>query len=265
MMENVAVVSDQRHSYLGWGAVMGGALIGAASCFLLMAFGGAVGLSIVSPWTGHNPTPGTLGFLAAAWFLIVAVCSAFAGAYVTGRMRKGWDDLSLEDARSRDGFHGLVVWAVSIIMFVVLGMAAAGTAALGSANDRPDADEWAGESYVLDTLFRGTPTASNRAVFWERRDEAARILARSVGPDPMSTGDRSYLAQLVMADANVSRDEADQRVDNAIIAVKKAADTSRKTGVLTGFLTVAGLLIAAAASWLGAVAGGQRQIKLIAR
>ncbi len=261
MVDNVAVISDQRHSYMGWGAVLAGAVVAAAVSFLLMAFGTAVGLSVVSPWTGRGAEASTIGLLAAGWFLIVCAGSYWTGGYLAGRMRRGWDDISVEEGHHRDGVHGLVVWAIGVIIFVQLGLFTAASIASGMAS-APASTKAAAQDYVIDELFRRTPGAPEGNAAWSaaHREEVGRILARSVTAQPVSSADRSYLAQIVAYETGVSREEAEQRADQAIVNVKKAADAARKSGILAGFLTVTGLLIAAASAWLGAVKGGKDQL-----
>jgi len=253
MVDNVAVINDTHHSALGWGVIVGGAFVAAAVLFLLLAFGTSVGLSVISPWAGRSAGPATLGLLGAAWFLFAAAGSFWIGGYLAGRMRIGWDDLSAADGRSRDGIHGLVVWAVGILIFVWLGIAAASVSAIGASASPNMADP---QAYILDTLFRTTSVPKERAA---HREEAARILAQSVGK-PISPDDRSYLTEVVASDTGISGTVAEDRVKAAVIATKEAADGARKSAIYAGFLSVSALFIAAAAAWGGAIRGGKKQI-----
>ena len=252
MADNLAVINDTHRSALGWGVIIGGAFVAAAVLFLLLAFGTSVGLSVVSPWAGRSAGPATLGLLGAAWFLVCAAGSFWLGGYLAGRMRIGWDDLSAADGRSRDGIHGLVVWAVGILIFVWLGIAAASVAAM-STRTSETMDPGA---YVLDSLFRSATVSPARE---EHRDEAARILAQSVGK-PIPDDDRDYLVLIVAADTGIAAAAAEERVHAAVLSTKEAADAARKGAIGAGFLTVSGLFIAAAAAWGGAIRGGKRQI-----
>jgi len=255
MVDTVSVINDPHHSALGWGAVVAGALVAAATLFLFLAFGTSVGLSVISPWAGHGAGAQTMGLLTAAWFLITAAASFWLGGYLAGRMRLGWEDLSIADARARDGLHGLVVWAVGVVFFIWLGLAAAASVAVGGAAvaNATDAD-----AYTLDSLFRATSVEKPEAVRIQHRAEAGRILARSIGATPLPAADRSYLSRIVAVETGLSTTEAESRVDQAIASTKRAADAARKAAVFGGFLTVSGLFIAASAAWGGAIKGGKR-------
>jgi hypothetical protein len=262
MVDTVSVINDPHHSAIGWGAVTAGALVAAAILFLLLAFGTSVGLSAISPWAGHGAGAKTMGLLAAGWFLVTAAGSFWLGGYLAGRMRIGWDDLSIADARARDGIHGLVVWAVGVVFFIWLGLAAAASVAVGGAAAASATDA---DAYTLDTLFRAPSAERPDAIRVQHRTETARILARSVGAKPLPAEDRSYLVRIVAADTGIPMVEAETRVDQAITDVKSAADAARKAAVYGGFLTVSGLFIAAAASWGGAIRGGKQTLRRATR
>jgi hypothetical protein len=262
MVDTVSVINDPHHSAIGWGAVVGGALVSAATLFLLLAFGASVGLSAISPWAGHSAGAQTMGLLTAAWFLITAAGSFWLGGYLAGRMRMHWEDLSIADARARDGIHGLVVWAVGVVFFIGLGLAAAASVAVGGAAAARTADA---DAYTLDTLFRAPSAERPEAIRAQHRTEAARLLARSIGAKPLPAEDRTYLVRIVAGDTGVTPAEAEARVDQAVTDVKSAADAARKAAVYGGFLTVSGLFIAAAAAWGGAIRGGKKTLRRAAR
>ena len=53
------VASDtvaEKAGYVSWGAAIAGALLASALSFVLLTFGSAVGLSLVSPWTSTAPS-----------------------------------------------------------------------------------------------------------------------------------------------------------------------------------------------------------------
>jgi len=62
--------------------------------------------------------------------------------------------------------------------------------------------------------------------------------------------------QLVAQRSGISQQEAERRVDEAVTAARAAADKVRHAGVLTGFVTAAGLMLSLAAGWWAAIRGG---------
>src|SRR5215471_7130840 len=110
---------DQPHlpgHYLSWGAIVAGALCAAAISFVLLTFGSAIGLSAVSPWPHVGLSPTVALLIAALWVAIVQVFAFAAGGYVAGRVRNSWGSVVAHERRFRDGMHGLLVWAVGLLV-----------------------------------------------------------------------------------------------------------------------------------------------------
>jgi hypothetical protein len=93
----------------------------------------------------------------------------------------------------------------------------------------------------------------------EQRSEIARLLAAATTSESMSAQDRAYLAQLVAQRTGLSQQEAERRVNDAVLAARQAADKARRAAILTGFVTAAGLMISFAAAWWAAVKGGNHR------
>src|ERR1700730_8570697 len=70
-------------------------------------------------------------------------------------------------------------------------------------------------SYEIDRLFRPTRRAANVDLTQERA-EAGRILLTSSSHSGMSTEDRAYLVQLVVATTGLTGADAERRGDTAI-------------------------------------------------
>ena len=155
----------------------------------------------------------------------------------------------------RDGSHGLVVWAVGALLVAGLaassvaglartaatGAAAATTAAGAALSQQPDP-----LATAADTLTRSTGT---EPVSQAERDEASRILVRSLASGQLDQADRSYIASRMAARMNIAQPEAEKRIDDAFARLnqaketaKQAAERARKIGVLSAFLTAAALL-----------------------
>ncbi len=289
-----------HYSHMDWAAVIAGAVMAAAVSFVLFAFGSTIGLSLTSPFRGEGVTSMAMAIGLALWILIVSAGSFAIGGYLAGRMRSRSYDSTPHEVSVRDSIHGLVVWALAVLIGGVMaasaatGIAAAGgkvaTAAVAGAGaavggaaastDRQTAD------YFSDMLFRAAagqqqpaavppeaapmtaPAPGNRAA---ARAEAARILVMgALREEGVTEADRQQLAVLVSGQTGVSQAEARQRVDTVITEARQAADTAaakareaaeaaRKAGVLLGFLTVASLLVSAAAASMAARAGGRHR------
>jgi hypothetical protein len=93
------------------------------------------------------------------------------------------------------------------------------------------------------------------------RSEMARILVISAGRGKMAPDDRAYLTRIVSARTGLAPAAAQQRVDTTLAAVdtraKDAAEKARKGTVISAFVTVASLLLSAAAAWWAGIMGGR--------
>src|SRR5215813_11129202 len=112
--------------YLSWGAIIAGALCAAAISLVLFTFGSAVGLSAVSPWPHVGLSPTVALIIAALWAAVVQVMGFAAGGYVAGRVRNGWGSVVAPERRFRDGMHGLIVWALGLLVGAAFAASAAG-------------------------------------------------------------------------------------------------------------------------------------------
>jgi hypothetical protein len=260
-------------SYVEWSAVIAGAIGASAISFLLLTFGGAIGLSLTSPL----PYEGGLGawgvmFAVLWWAVMVQIGSFFAGGYLAGRMRAPIGDGGDETA-FRDSSHGFLVWAVGVLMIVFMA-AGVGGAALKTASQSVSA--FAGGAttsdkgvstadYAADIVLRrtGTGGAAPPATTDSQREEVKRIFANTIANAELSARDRDYLTQMVATRNGISQEDARSRVDQAIqetqryeMKAREAANKARKAGVLSGFLAAASLLISLAAAVGGAALGG---------
>lgn len=263
-------------SAFDWHAVAGGAAIATALAFLLMTFGSAVGLTVVSPWYGTGASATTVTVLSAAWFLFVSVLSYLVGGYVAGRLRAKRGDGTIEESMIRDSLHGLGVWGVGVL--VTIAVAALGASTLGAGAARlgqaaatvagPAATAAAGSAseYLSDSLFRRDQPGSAELPAGTRA-EAGRIIARSFGNEGrIADSDRAYLARVVAATTGLDQAQAEQRVNQVSAEMqrlgteaKAVADKARRGLAIAGFLTAAAFLIALAAAWVGAGFGGRHR------
>ena len=278
-----AVPADPSVPHIDWPAVLAGALLASAIAFLFVTFGSGLGLSLIDPTDREGTSLALVAITVGLWTLWVVVSSFLAGGYLAGRLRRRAFDATGHEVEMRDGMHGLVVWALGVLIAGYLaasgigGVAgAAGNAAAAAASAATSGAATAADSaaesipnpldYVTDTLLRsgegGDETSDPAAV----RDEIGRILSRSVADGELEQGDREYLATLVARQTGVPADQAEQRIDQAVASATEAADraaeaadVARKAGIVLSFITAAALVVAAAAAWFAATAGGRHR------
>jgi hypothetical protein len=279
------IESDSLRSPLAavsWGAILGGAFVAAALALILLILGTGLGLTAVSPWSGEGASAKTLGVAAIAWLVFVHLSSSALGGYMAGRLRTRWSDVRTDEVYFRDTAHGLMAWAVGIVLSAAFltsaatavlggaakaGAAAAGTAVAGAAAAGAASVDASGEdisSYLVDGLFRSDrPREADDATV---RQEAGRIMANALGQQDISAQDRTYLTGLIAARTGLTQAEADKRLTDAMaqarateVKAREAADAARAALVRLSLWTFLALLIGAfAASYAATIGGRQR-------
>ena len=254
-------------SYVDWAAVIAGTALASAISLVLLTFGAAIGLSLVSPFEGRGTSAPTFAIALSLWVLWVVVSSFLAGGYLAGRMRRRAWDATPHEVEMRDGAHGLTVWALCIL--VAAAMAAAGVSGIvrgGSEIAGAVASAGSGQGagadgidYAVDSLFRSPDLQADPFDTEAPRGEVGRILARSIAQGELSAGDRTYVTGLVAARTGLEQADVERRIDQIMTDARQAADTARKAGIWTAFLTAAALLTGAAAAWWSASAGGRHR------
>src|SRR5688572_5428589 len=160
---NMAVMAadtvTDKPGYVSWGAAITGALFASALSFVLLTFGSAVGLSMVSPWTSTASSAKWAGALAVFWIVAQQIGSFLAGGYIAGRLRSRWAEAKPDEIEFRDGIHGALVWAIGTIIGAMLAASVASsvvstaTSAVGQAAGAA-ASQSDLLSYQVDVLFR---------------------------------------------------------------------------------------------------------------
>src|SRR3954468_13157687 len=214
---------EAEPKYLQWTPVIAGALSATALSLILVTFAAAVGLGVSSTSPTWRDASVALWLLSGLYLILQAIISFGFGAYIAGRMRRPPGAVPSDQVETRDGLHGLAVWAVA----VVLGATVAALAGVATAN-RPSpataSSSSAAEpvlSYELDRLFRSARRPPNVDLRADRA-EAGRILLTSSGHNGVSTDDRAYLIQLVASTTGLAATEAERRVDNSIANARTA-------------------------------------------
>ena len=263
--ENPQLTSSSvpTESYVEWGPVIAGSVLVLGLSLVLLAFGSAVGLAIVSPWSNAAVASSVI-WGGSFWFLLVQLWSFALGGYMAGRMRHRWVGASETEVHFRDGAHGLLVWGLSVILSVIIGsllVSATSRVPADASGSAPSARSISGApvTLALDQLFRATQPLPPAVAVFDARPEAARLLFASVRDSNMAAADRAYLSHLVAAKTGLSQAEADTRVQTVSTQLKQTFERLRKTTVLLGFLAAASLLVGAATAWWAAVTGGQHR------
>ena len=114
MADVVATPVRAGTSYVEWGAVFAGALAASAISFVLLTAGASLGLSLLSPYASQSYSK-TAASVAVFWSVAVPILSFLVGGYIAGRMRSAWEAASSDEVQFRDGMHGMLVWALSIV------------------------------------------------------------------------------------------------------------------------------------------------------
>jgi len=276
----LGAVGPDESSYVDWPAIFAGTVLATAISFVLLTFGSALGLSLTSAYSGRGMSLTGFAIAAALWLLWVQISSFTAGGYLTGRLRRRKHDATEEESDIRDGSHGLVVWAVGILigaMIAVSGISSAvstatsavttvaGGAAAGAASQAGDIANSA--NLWIDRAMRGN-TPNQPASPEDTRAQVSRVLLSSVASGTLDDADKQYLVSTVAARTGVDQAEAAKRVDalwaqvqDAEAKARETADHARKITMVAAFMTAASFLISAVAAYFGATMGGNHRDK----
>jgi hypothetical protein len=247
--------------YIQWGPVIAGAMLAAALALVLHAFGVGLGLTMSSTAPTWRDASFALILLSGLYLLLVAFITYGLGAYVAGRLRARLTIGTTDEMEFRDGVHGLLVWAVAMLLTGLLALGAAQAVArlaTPSTSQAGPATSVTGENiiaYDLDRLFRSERPPQGDIVY--TRSEAARILLTASSHSGIQDDDRAYLVRLVTSRAGLAQPEAERRVNEIIGRVKDNISRARKTGVILAFMVGAAAMLGAAVAWFAACAGGR--------
>jgi hypothetical protein len=254
----VSVEAEPDNHYVDWGAIFAGVFVAIAISSVFLAFGSAIGLSLTSFHPAESATVTGLVIAAGLWLLWVQISSFIGGAYVTGRMRRRIRDAKAHEVTMRDGTHGLIVWAVNIVIGVALAgwITIAGVSGVVSSATNSGAIDYYAERLMRSDAATTTPAVSPDTQY---NSQIGRILSRNVAVRTVDETDRSYLAREISSRTGLAEADAQKRVDDTIATLKAQAESARKFGVLLAFLTAASLLVSGVAAWWAATAGGKHR------
>jgi hypothetical protein len=249
-------------SGVSWAAVVGGAFVAAALSLILLSLGTGLGFSAVSPWSNNGASASAIGSGAIVWLILTQILASALGGYLGGRLRTKWTGVHTDEVYFRDTAHGLLVWAVGIVItagFLASAAASfAGTQKIVAVTDSTQESSIDPAAYFVDTLLRGNGSAVEKPDATERA-EVSRIFAHDLHQGALPSGDQSYLAQLVSARTGLNPSDAEKRVTEVFGQAQGSADRIRKAiAHLSLWLFVALLSGAFCASYAGTIGGKQR-------
>jgi hypothetical protein len=248
-------------SYVDWSCALGGATMAAATTSLLLAFGSGLGLSLLSPWPADRINGTLFGIIMIAWTVFVPLLSFALGGYFAGRMRRPWQSLVTDEVAFRDGAHGALVWAASLLMgAILLGMLASGAANLAGSGMSAAAGMSSAPamSRMVDDLFRSEKPMDD--AMRNTREEAQRMVGTGAAVT-LSQTDQTYLSGLVARSTGLPEAEATQRVNDVLTKARETAETARKAGIVAAFFAAATMLMGLAVAWFAAKKGGEDRDK----
>lgn len=261
IVDDAIIAEAGIRRYLNFGAIIGGAIAGAAIGTVLNGFGVAMGLAVSSTSPTWRDTSMALVLLTGLFLLFTSIVSSGFAGYIAARAAPPEVMEATEEGEFRDGLNGLVAWALALLLAALL---AFGALQLGSHATTPSSttapNASAGENLLafdLDRLFRSdAPGEANIAY---DRAQAARILLTVGSHAGMAAQDHDYLVRLVSHRTGLSAADAGRRVDEIVAVSKDNVARARRSAVIVAFMAAAAALIGAAIAWTAAVAGGRHR------
>jgi hypothetical protein len=205
-----------------------------------------------------------IGAGAIIWLIFVEIAASAMGGYLAGRLRTKWVNLHTDEVYFRDTAHGLLVWAVGIVITAAF-LATAATSMVGGAAQPAATAVTDPNAYFVDTLLRSNPPNPDR-ISDSAREEVGRIFTRILPQGTAAAGDQNYLERLVAARSGLSQTEAQGRVSEVLTQARQAADMARKAVAHSLFWMFLALLIGAfCASYAATIGGRQRDHLAVSR
>jgi hypothetical protein len=196
---------------VSWGSVIAGVILSLTVYLILSVLGAAIGMSALSPLSRPNPLQG-FGFASGAYLIVMTVIAVFIGSYFAGRCAPvlGW-------------LHGLLAWAVMILL-VVYGATSLVGGAVGAA---------------------GNVAATGAAV---------GAAANPSGAAATVTGSLTQRVQGVIASASAEASSPQAESD-----ARQAADTAARGAARASWFSFAALVVGAVISIVSGSAGFRHQ------
>lgn len=258
-----------------WGAIIAGTIIALVTWLTLSLLGLAVGFSTINPASGGVPFTG-LGIGAAIWWILVGLVSMFVGGWAASR-------LSGVTRRPDGALNGILSWALTSLVMVYFVTSSVGTIIGGAFGVLRTGASVAGQAFsaaapqIQESMGNGSQGAKGEAR--QKGADVSAMLDRIAKSDTVSKADRDSLVNLLVAQADMSRSDAEKTADRwintyesvrqqgpqradqaraqAAKAGEQAASAAARASLAAFFMMVLG---AAAAAWGGAT-GAPREIR----
>src|SRR5918994_2781804 len=160
---------------ISWGAVLAGAAIVIAVHVSLSLLGFGIGMSTVDPAAGDSPQAPSIGIGAGVWWVISNLIALVIGGYVAAR-------LSGMPMRGDGILHGVLVWAVTLLITIYLLTTSIGSIVGGAFNVVGNVISGVGQ-----TVAEAVPQAADAAgISPEQIQEQAEELLRPEQPGALS-------------------------------------------------------------------------------
>ena len=247
---DLSLGSASHNHYVDWGSIIAGAFVAVAASTIFLAFGSAIGLSMTSFQSTSAASATGLAVAGALWLLWVQVSSFAGGGYIAGRMRRQIGDGKPHEVEMRDGVHGLIVWAVGVVLGTILTgwLAVAG---LSGAAKIVNTDYYI-EKLVRNDAAAQSPTAVDNS-------QLAHVFSKNLTLKTFDAADKAYLVREISTRSGLAAPESEKRLDDAVTTLKAQSESARRYGILIAFLTAASLLVSATGAWWAATMGGKHR------
>ncbi|MEX2175027.1 MAG: hypothetical protein WD872_11740 [Pirellulaceae bacterium] len=161
-------------SRVSWGAILAGAVVALAVCFVLTLLGTAIGFSVSDNVDGES-----LGYGAAIWAVVATVFALFVGGWVTSQCCVG-------ENQKEAAVHGIIMWGT--VMAMLLWMVASGISSgfnamlevanvAGQAAENTSTDTW-------QTMARNAGISQTQIDQMQENTATATADARQAATDP---------------------------------------------------------------------------------
>ncbi len=163
------IESNQTH--FEWSTIFAGSAVMLAVTIVLSQFGAAIGLSADGRLFEDVNLLHWAVIATGIWLLWVQLIASVLGGYISGRMRSKTPDYTPHENELRDGFYGLVTWAVStFVVFTVLGIIAGFSVLIDTMNgplavpdEISDAEQ---NAAIISAFFMGAVSLISAVVSW---------------------------------------------------------------------------------------------------
>jgi hypothetical protein len=221
---------------ISWGAVFAGAAIVVAVHVSLSLLGFGVGMSTVDPAAGDAPQASSIGIGAGVWWVISNLIALVIGGYVAAR-------LSGMPVRGDGVIHGVLTWAVTLLITIYLLTTSVGSLVGGAFNVVGNTISGVGQSVaeavpeVADAAGISAEQIQEQAEQLLRREQPGAMSAEQARTElvdalrQMATGSeqeaaqaREHAATIIAQQAGISPEEANQRLDQLQAEVQQRTE-----------------------------------------